>query len=96
MHVEDWYACINLTKHKNNSEYDTDTFKQWKKNSATYNFESPVFLCPFISAMNYMELVDRMGEKSEDWLVFKQVMKFLQSAGALFNSGLQRMTGQSA
>ena len=46
--------------------------------------------------MNYMELVDRMGEKSEDWLVFKQVMKFLQSAGALFNSGLQRMTGQSA
>lgn len=44
--------------------------------------------------MNYMELVDRTGEKSEDWLVFKQVMKFLQSAGTLLNSGLHRMTGQ--
>ena len=46
------------------------------------------------SAMNYMEAADRMGVRSHDWLVFKQVMKFLQTAGDLLNSGLQRMMGK--
>ena len=50
MHVKDRYACINLTKRKNDSEYDTDTFKQWKKNSATYNFESHLSFCALLSA----------------------------------------------
>ncbi|XP_070186023.1 uncharacterized protein [Littorina saxatilis] len=47
------------------------------------------------SAMNYMELVDRMGQTSETWLVFKQAMKFLQSAGNLLNTGLNKMKDPS-
>ncbi|XP_076450764.1 uncharacterized protein LOC143286815 isoform X2 [Babylonia areolata] len=47
------------------------------------------------SAMNYLEAVDRMGVWSHDWLVFKQTMRFLQAAGNMLVSGLNRTTDAS-
>ncbi|KAK7500956.1 hypothetical protein BaRGS_00007836, partial [Batillaria attramentaria] len=47
-------------------------------------------------AMNYLEMQDRMmyGEAGQEWLAFKQFLRFLNSAGQFMNTYLHGMTGQ--
>lgn len=43
--------------------------------------------------MSAMEIADRTSFLSEDWLAFKQVLRFLNSAGQFLNGVLHDVTG---
>lgn len=43
--------------------------------------------------MSAMEIADRTSFLSEDWLAFKQVLRFLNSAGQFLNGALHDVTG---
>ena len=45
------------------------------------------------SGLSYLEMVDRTGDNSQHWQMFKEAMKFVELAGSVLNTGLHRMTG---